>query len=95
MTTYIFKIHKTVKLVASLVAQWLRLHASTAGGTGSTPGWGTKILNVEQPKNLKKKNKRTKRFTGLIIFLFLSPLSFPHKNHNVHVSTILWSESMC
>ena len=27
----------------SLVVQWLRLHASNAGGTGSIPGWGTKI----------------------------------------------------
>ena len=26
-----------------LVVQWLRLHASTAGGMGSIPGWGTKI----------------------------------------------------
>ena len=23
--------------------QWLGLHASTAGGTGSIPGWGTKV----------------------------------------------------
>ena len=28
----------------SLALQWLGLHASTAGGTGSIPGWGTKIL---------------------------------------------------
>ena len=27
----------------SLVAQWIRSRASTAGGTSSTPGWGTKI----------------------------------------------------
>ena len=27
----------------SLVVQWLRLHTSTAGGTGSIPGLGTKI----------------------------------------------------
>ena len=27
----------------SLVVQWLRLHASTAGAVGLTPGWGTKI----------------------------------------------------
>ena len=27
----------------SLVVQWLRLRASTAGGTGLIPGWGTKI----------------------------------------------------
>ena len=27
----------------SLAVQWLRLHASTAGGMGSIPGRGTKI----------------------------------------------------
>ena len=27
----------------SLVVQWLKLRASTAGGTGSIPGQGTKI----------------------------------------------------
>ena len=26
----------------SLKVYWLRLHASTAGGTGSIPGWGTR-----------------------------------------------------
>ena len=30
-------------LWTSLVAQWLRLHASFAGGTDLIPGWGTKI----------------------------------------------------
>ena len=30
----------------SLVVQWLRLRASTAGGMGSIPGWGTKILHA-------------------------------------------------
>ena len=25
------------------MVQWLRLHASTAGAVGLTPGWGTKI----------------------------------------------------
>ena len=28
----------------SLAVQWLRLHASIAGGAGLTPGWATKIL---------------------------------------------------
>ena len=27
----------------SVVVQWLRLCASTAGGAGSIPGWGIKI----------------------------------------------------
>ena len=30
----------------SLAVQWLRLHASTAGGAGSIPGGGTKILHA-------------------------------------------------
>ena len=39
----------------SLVVQWLRLRASTAGGTGSVPGWGTKISHAVwgSEKNLK------------------------------------------
>ena len=39
--------------------QWLILCGSTAGGTASVPGWGTKIPNVVQPKRQKgfKKEK--------------------------------------
>ena len=33
---------------SSLVVQWLGLHASTAGGMGSIPGWGTKIPQAIQ-----------------------------------------------
>ena len=32
----------------SLVVQWLGLRVSTAGGLGSIPGWGTKILQATQ-----------------------------------------------
>ena len=32
----------------SLVVQWLRLHISTAGGTGLILSWGTKISNAAQ-----------------------------------------------
>jgi len=32
----------------SPAVQWLRLWASTAGGTGSTPGWGAKTLHAVQ-----------------------------------------------
>ena len=39
----------------SLAVQWLRLHASTAGGVGSIPGPGTKIPHTV-PKKKKKKN---------------------------------------
>ena len=32
----------------SLAVQWLRLHTSTAGDTGSIPGWVTKIPRAVQ-----------------------------------------------
>ena len=39
----------------SLAVQWLRLHASTAWGTGSFPGQGTKIPQAAWPSQKKKK----------------------------------------
>ena len=36
------------------------LHASTAGGTGSIPGWGTKILHAERRSQRKKKRRKEK-----------------------------------
>ena len=39
---------------ASLVVQWLRLHASTAGGMGSIPGRGTKIPHAAWHSHEKK-----------------------------------------
>ena len=46
----------------SLVAQWLRLGAFTAGGAGLIPGWGTKIPQASQgtAKNKKMKLKMTR-----------------------------------
>ena len=41
----------------SLVVQCLRLHASTAGGPGLIPGWGTKILHAPQYGKKKKKKE--------------------------------------
>ena len=38
-----------------LAVQWLGLHASTAGGPGSIPGHGTKILQAPQRGQKKKK----------------------------------------
>ena len=37
------------------MVKWLRLHASTAGDTGSIPGQGTKILQATQHGQKKKK----------------------------------------
>ena len=39
----------------SLAVQWLRLCTSTAGGTGSIPGQGTKIPHAMQCNQKKKK----------------------------------------
>ena len=41
----------------SLAVQWLRLCNSTAGGTGSIPGLGTKIPHAAWRENYKKKKK--------------------------------------
>jgi len=40
------------------VGQWLRPCTSTAGGTGSIPGLGTKTLNAKHPKKKKKKKNQ-------------------------------------
>ena len=42
----------------SLAVQWLRLHPSTAGGTGSIPGWGTKIPQASQRDQKKIRTKQ-------------------------------------
>ena len=39
------------------MVQWLRLHASTAGGVGSIRSWGLKIPQCSQKVKLKKKKK--------------------------------------
>ena len=47
---------KYVTLGNSLALQWLRLRTSTAGGMGSIPGWGTKILHAA-PCGQKNQNQ--------------------------------------
>ena len=54
---------KTGEGGTSLVAQWLRLRAFTAGGTGSIPGQGTKIPHAA-PGGQKKKKKKTEERDG-------------------------------
>ena len=39
---------KILKIENSLMVQWLGFHASTVGGRGLNPGWGTKILYAAQ-----------------------------------------------
>ena len=43
----------------SLAVQWLRLGASTAGGTGSIPGHGTKIPHATLCSQKKKKKSNS------------------------------------
>ena len=51
----------------SLAVQWLGLHASTAGGSGSITGWGTDPPGcAAQPK---KKRINIKRSTNRLIIL--------------------------
>ena len=47
------------------MVQGLRLCASTAGSTGSIPGWGTKI-----PHDVQQGQKKKKRNLFLELFLF-------------------------
>ena len=64
----------------SLAAQWLRLCAPNAGGTGSVPGQGAKIPACHMAKKekndnnkvrrLKKKKKNVYVFTLCIIYLY-------------------------
>ena len=42
----------------SLVVQGLGLHAPNAGGEGSIPGWGIKILPAKQHSPKIKKSKQ-------------------------------------
>ena len=48
----------------SLVAQWLRLHASFAGGMGLIPGWGTKIPHAVGQGQKTKQDQKTPSMLG-------------------------------
>ena len=53
----------------SLVVQWLRIHASTAGRMCSTPGQETKIhIPSSVAKKKKEKRKRKKKEGGGILY---------------------------
>ena len=56
-------IHNSQDMGTSQAVQRLRLRASTAGGTGSIPGWGTKIPHAVlcgQKKKITKTWKQSK-----------------------------------
>ena len=59
----------------SLVVQWLRLHVSTVGGSGSIPDWRTKIPHVK-PHGQKKKKKKVKY---AFLYFWEERLLFPRK----------------
>ena len=50
----------------SLVVQWLRLCASTAGDAGSIPGQGTKIPHAGRHCQIKNKIKYVHKICGLL-----------------------------
>ena len=49
----------------SLAVQWLRPHTCTRGGTGSIPGWGTKILCAAQCSQKTRGKKSKENFVVL------------------------------
>ena len=51
---YYLLISLSLNLGTTLEVQWLRLHASTAGGAGSIPGQGTKITHAARHSQKKK-----------------------------------------
>ena len=51
-----------LKMGTCLAVQWLRLHASTAGGTGSIPGQGTKIPHAAWRGQKNQKANRQKNY---------------------------------
>ena len=81
--------------------QWLRLRASTAGGAGSIPGRGTKILKAaQQGQELKKyinnwKTKQYKTTSPLSLDKILTDLRINTKTklYTVSVRMLGWSGS--
>ena len=56
---------------SSLVVQWLRLHASTAGGPSSIPGRGTKIPQSAQHSQKQQWQKKTSVQNNISVSPFL------------------------
>ena len=55
------------------MVQWLRIFASTAGGTGLTPGWGTKVLMqlCSQKRKIKKRKENCSKHRHVLEVLEL------------------------
>ena len=56
----------------SAVVQWLRHHASTAGGAGSIPGRGSSTCLVVQPKKKRKEKNSICNMRLFFVCLFFS-----------------------
>ena len=76
------------------MVQWLRLRASTAGGTGPIPDWGTKILHAAQPK---KKVGGIDAYFFAFIYLFLAVLGLRCCMHGLSlvVASVGYSSLEC
>ena len=72
-----------------MVVQWLGLHASTAGSTGSIPGWelGSHRLCMVWPNKKFNKIKKKKQKNKDHIFMWKYPEKKEEKNFNVNNCT--------
>ena len=73
-------------LGASLAVQWLRRHASIAGGAGLIPGWGTKIPHAAWPKNRRKKKKSKSSYQSPVSNPSVVPVALEEKFKILHVT---------
>ena len=70
------KFKNSYNLRTSLVVQWLRLHAATAGGMSSIPGLGTKIPRATCHSTKKKKKKAiTLQYNHIILSVSLMSIT--------------------
>ena len=77
----------------SLVVQWLRLCASTAGGLGSTPGWGNRIPHAAWPAKKTQTNKLLS--SSPIIYIFPPGPSSKFWTHTEPFVYLERNESVC
>ena len=66
----------------SLALQWVGLHASTAEGPGSIPGWGTKILQAKPCSMVKTKTNQN------------NPIRWQRKTVTLHRNTSKFMDSL-
>ena len=76
----------------SLAVQWLGLCTFTAEGPGSTPAWGTKILQAAWTGQKKKKKKKPTTLVrtycisqGTLLNTLMAYIAKQSKNEWIHV----------